>query len=396
MKRNIIYSFVAVILVCMSCTKIDDYKKYTDGKVIVYPGKADSLKVYPGRNRAQLSWLLTSDPNIVKAVVYWNNKANHLDIPIVRGKGVDTIKVLIDPLPEGNYTFEVFTYNKKGDQSIVSTRQGASYGEEFEKSLLNRIMESAVYQTGNSSIVVKWRAADTTNLGAEIKYTTLDGQQLTKRVKKSDSQTILVDCKLGEPISYRTLFKPDSLSIDTFRSAYQSRQITELSLKNPGYPFIASKMSGRWGELAEWITNAAAKNMSGGVGGFDSYNGGGYIAFEFWGTPSITNGKIYQTLTLPAGSYRFVTTISEIANGSQNSLEGTYAVVALGNSLPDIANVGQSLGNFRFLNNSQNGKDYAINFMLSQQQEITIGYASTMFSVGNSSIRIRQARLYKN
>lgn len=164
-------------------------------------------------------------------------------------------------------------------------------------------------------------------------------------------------------------------------------------MKNPGAPFLQSQRDGRWGLLADWTTNAAARNMSNGtLGGWDSYNGGGFIAFEYWYTPQITNGKIYQTTTLPPGKYRYVVTVSEIAN----PLEATYAVVNLGQTLPDVANISQALGSFKFLDNSQNGKDFVISFTLTQTQEITVGFVSTMVVKHESSVRFSKVRLYRD
>lgn len=394
MKHIIIaYSFIAIAILMASCSKMDEYKKFTDGKLIVYPGKADSLRVQSGRNRALVRFLLISDPNIVKASIFWNNKANHQDVSITRGKGIDTIKAMVSPLPEGNYSFEVFTYDKSGNKSVAALKQGATYGEVFEKSLLNRILESVVYQPSSGTTFLNWRASDAGSVGVDITYTNVNGKVTTKRVAKDATQTVLTDQNPGTDLQYRTLFLPDSLAIDTFYSVSTSRKITEFFLKNPGAPFLQSQRDGRWGLLADWTTNAAARNMSNGtLGGWDSYNGGGFIAFEYWYTPQITNGKIYQTTTLPPGKYRYVVTVSEIAN----PLEATYAVVNLGQTLPDVANISQALGSFKFLDNSQNGKDFVISFTLTQTQEITVGFVSTMVVKHESSVRFSKVRLYRD
>ncbi|SER66451.1 DUF4998 domain-containing protein [Pedobacter rhizosphaerae] len=393
MKYIIAYSMVAVALLMASCSKMDDYKKLTDGKEITYPGKADSLTVLSGRNRALVKFLLISDPNITKATIYWNNKANHQDVAITRGKGIDTIKVMVPSLPEGNYSFEVFTFDKNGNKSVAALKQGATYGDIFEKSLLNRILERAVYQPSTGATILNWRVSDAGSVGVDVTYTTVNGVSRTKRVTKAANQIVLTDRNPDTDIQYRTLFLPDSTAIDTFYSASVSRKINEFLLKNSGAPFIAGKRDGRWGDLAEWTTNAAAKNMSNKtIGGFDSYNGGGFISFEYWYSPQISNGKIFQTTTLPAGKYRFVATVSEI----NSTLEATYLVVDAGKTLPDVANISQAIGNFRFLDNSQNGKDYAVSFTLAQAQEISLGFVSTMFVKHESSIRISKVRLYKD
>jgi Domain of unknown function/Domain of unknown function (DUF5013) len=391
MKPIFYYSFIALALLMASCSKMDDYKKFTDNKLVVYPGKPDSLRVFSGRNRALVKFLLISDPNIVKATIYWNNRANKQDVGINRGKGIDTISAIVSPLPEGNYSFEVFTFDKSGNKSVASLKQGATYGDVYEKSLLNRILESVVYQPSSGSTILNWRASDAGSVGVDITYTTLSGVSRTKRVSKSATQFILTDNDPATSIQYRTLFLPDSLAIDTFYSATTSKKIGEFFLKNPGAPFVHSVKDGRWGLLADWTTNAAARNMlNGTLGGWDSINGGGFISFEYWGTPPITNGKIYQTTSLPPGKYRFVITVSQITG----PLEATYAAVNLGQTLPDVENISQALGSFRFLDNSQNGKDYAVSFTLTQTQDVTLGFVSTMLVKNESSIRFSKVRLY--
>jgi len=394
MKPIFYFYFIAVSLLIASCGKIDDYKKFTDGKLIIYPGKPDSLRVYSGRNRALVKFLIISDPNVVKATIYWNNRENKQDVNISRGKGVDTISALISPLQEGNYTFEVYTFDKNGNKSVATLKQGATYGDVYEKSLLNRVLESVVYQPSNGSTTLNWRPSATGTVAVALTYTTLSGATKSRRVDNNTTQVVLADHNPETSIQYKTLFLPDSSAIDTFYSASTSAKINQFFLKNQGAPFVQSARDGRWGLLADWTTNAAARNMSNGtLGGWDSYNGGGWLSFEYWGSPSITNGKIYQTVTLPSGKYRFVVSVSEIGS---NTLEATYAVVNSGQTLPDVANLSQALGSFRFLNNSQNGKDYEIPFTLAQSQEVTLGFVSTMLVRSESSIRINKVRLLKN
>jgi hypothetical protein len=75
------------------------------------------------------------------------------------------------------------------------------------------------------------------------------------------------------------------------------------------------------------------------MGGYSSDGDGQTMDLESgWGSPQIYNGKIWQTLSLPAGTYGF-----DPSGGSwkwQGTLDPTYIVVApAADSLPDFTNV---------------------------------------------------------
>ena len=70
MKQIIKHISPALLLLALlgvtSCTKMDDYLKYTDGKEILYTGIPDLIEMYSGYNRVVFRGLLASDPKIAK------------------------------------------------------------------------------------------------------------------------------------------------------------------------------------------------------------------------------------------------------------------------------------------------------------------------------------------
>jgi hypothetical protein len=115
--------------------------------------------------------------------------------------------------------------------------------------------------------------------------------------------------------------------------------VTNTYILNSGSPFVSGVMKGsRWGTLKNWTANAAALSHDG-VGGFSSDGDGATMDLESgWGSPLIANGKIYQTVTLPAGTYAF-----DPSGGSwkwQGTKDPAYVVVAPGiDSLPNYNNI---------------------------------------------------------
>lgn len=115
-------------------------------------------------------------------------------------------------------------------------------------------------------------------------------------------------------------------------------EITGQYLKNAGNPFVAASMDagGRWGTLADWTANAAARSHNGN-GGFCKDGDGLTMDMESgWGSPLISNGKIYQTITLPAGSYAFDPSPFKW----QGTKDPAYVVVAPNSDvLPDYSTI---------------------------------------------------------
>ena len=213
-------------LLCLSaCSKMDaTYKNFIKGS-IVYVGSADSLQIHSGKNRLQLSWIVF-DPTATGAKIYWNNKSDSLDVPMHISGESDTIMVSLDDLPEGSYSFDIYLYDDKGNTSVKASAVGEVYGDEYIESLLARPITSALYDNG--TVEINWGTADETVIGTEVTY--LDSAGLTHVVRVSVDSLVTVlekfDFSVRDTFGYRTLYVPDSISIDTFYSAYQTIKVT--------------------------------------------------------------------------------------------------------------------------------------------------------------------------
>jgi hypothetical protein len=395
---SIYYLLALLVLFTGACSKIDDYKsKYMQGGAITYSGKMDSVKIFSGRYRVKITGLFTSDPNIVKYRVFWNSGRDSVEVAVARTAGVDTAKVMIPNLPEGLMSFRIRTYDAQGHSSVPVDTAANIYGDLYQSSLVNRAMTDAALQS-DASALITW--ADI-NKDAGIK---------NMEIKYADSNNILHDTlimsvttgqttklpifKAGNTFSYSTAYLPNPTALDTFYVPFQAHgvkyDVTKLYLTNTG-PFTrATYDGGRWGTLAApWTTSAGVINHSG-YGGYAADAGGSLVMESGWsGTANIINGKIYQTVTLPAGNYIFqVTDYTE-------ALDPVYVVAAAGTGLPDISNISGALGYTRFTTTVKTTETIQFPFTVAQQQAVSLGFLATMTS-GNQYWRVTSVKLIKN
>lgn len=177
--------------------------------------------------------------------------------------------------------------------------------------------------------------------------------------------------------------------------------VSAYALKNYKQPFAAADGAPAedWTIPADWIVNEAAKNKQNGetrVGGLQN-NTIVMQAANGWDNPfvPITNGKIYQTTTLPAGDYKLTVIFQEyFVRGGD-----LFLVVNEGIDLPDIEN--GALANSTDVRASENsifdgdhgsGGTVELTFSLSEQSEVSIGFVAT-FSSANNNFRATEFKL---
>ena len=212
-----------------------------------------------------------------------------------------------------------------------------------------------------------------------------------------------------------TLANPERFQVDKAKSTLVYlidplrviADVTKLYMKNTSQPFKAVSVDpnkGRWGVLADWIMNAqanqhqtydAANILNGSYGSFDN-NNNTQIAFESGFTdanagkpggthtaPNITNGKIYQTVSLLAGTYRF--DANARSGIPTDNTKGFYSIAAIGNSIP---NIGAPTIPANFLNRvAITGAGIkSLTFTLSAPTTVSLGFVATL--TGNQWVNI--------
>lgn len=203
-----------------SCNKMtDNYKQYLAGGEIIYPGKVDSVKVFPGKYRIGLSWLILSDRSIISATVFWNNGKDSTIVPINRTSGIDTINIVLNNLLELPYTFYIVTNDAMGNRSVKTEVIGTVYGDMYRGRLLNRAILGLVYSE-TKGLNVKWATADEGTVGEEIVYTDIDGNSHSIICNASLNEVWLEKYDPSLAFKYKTAFIPDSMAIDTFKTEF--------------------------------------------------------------------------------------------------------------------------------------------------------------------------------
>ncbi|MES2376068.1 MAG: DUF4998 domain-containing protein [Bacteroidota bacterium] len=383
MKQYIkITNFLSLAVICLlagGCKKMDaTYSQYL--KTVVYTGKTDSLKVLPGDGRVKLTWVWSADPKVTKMKVYWNSKKDSIVKAVTLTPGIKNGELIITGLPEASYTFEVYTFDNDGHSSIKATASGSVYSATYKSLLLNRPIKDAELIGLNA--VINWYTADDKVVNVEVVYTDNTNTQQTVTVLNTQSQTTLPNYKSGTTFKYRTIYLPQVDAIDSFPADYAIKGVYEDAsarfLKNYIRPYAtlagtAGYDGTRWGVLSDWTTNAAAKTYGTTIkyGGYDNLNGNAAFGLEKGlTTPAITNGKIFQTILLPAGKYQFIWNQGTTPTGSANAgADPRYVIAAVGTDLPDVANVTTALGSASFAGVATANAT----FILSQPTTVSLG-----------------------
>ncbi|TCS85269.1 uncharacterized protein DUF4998 [Anseongella ginsenosidimutans] len=216
------FAFIIMAAICLAaCSKMDStYEEFLSGGELRYSKKPDSISIHPGKNRAEV-WMLISSPTISKCKVFWNDKLDSIEIPVVKKSKVDTVRAIIENLEEGSYTFEFITIDKEGNRSLPIDTTGEVYGDIYLASLHFRIVEKAAMI--NNEVTISWLNESSKDaLLTELHYKDAEGAAHHIRVAKDDAETRISPRPQRGSIQYRSLFLPHPDAIDTFYTSFQA------------------------------------------------------------------------------------------------------------------------------------------------------------------------------
>ena len=233
--KKYLFSFIAFgMLLVAGCSDMNEvHSSYLDDGERVYIGKVDSLKVLPGDGRVKLRFW-ASDPRSKSVTFYWVPDDDSLSYTIERTSPRDSFEVVIGgegsskTIDEGSYTLQVITSDNEGNYSLPVEKNIKVYGDRYRASLINRVVNSTQYNSKENELELLFSGAfNDDDRGVEMKYTDQEGAQ--KRVKITDS--LLTDPVYisgfdhTKGVTYRTMYLPDSLAIDTFYTDFRAVEI---------------------------------------------------------------------------------------------------------------------------------------------------------------------------
>lgn len=229
MKRILVNLMIlcALVSIITSCTKIDSkYEQFIVPGGRTYAGRIIGQKAYSGHNRIKVVWLKSVDPNVVKSRIFWDNYNDSVEVTIpVTG---DSVIHIFENMPEKSYTFMIKNYDKNGNASVAAEVFGTSYGANYESSLLNRFLNSSETED-SGTLNIQWGPANTSGgmIATEVKYTGTDGNTKTALFDIADISSKIPDYNSGTIVQYRTVYRPDSSSIDVFYTGFTEKKVSE-------------------------------------------------------------------------------------------------------------------------------------------------------------------------
>lgn len=224
MNRLSIFGLLATIL-CLcwltSCTPEDYYyKDLIEGKDVVYPGKISGLSYSSGHNRFALDFTLSKDQQVSEVLIYWNNRADSVIIPVTNAEIGQAKQVIVEHVAEDTYDIEIFTRNTYMVRSIPTKITGRVYGDRYIASLNNR----AFMQHGVSSgrVWIEWVPETRDDyLYTKVTYTSTTDQEIVVEQPRPTSGAdwrYVDNYKRGTRIYYQAAYRPKEKTLDTYYS----------------------------------------------------------------------------------------------------------------------------------------------------------------------------------
>ncbi|MDR1338805.1 MAG: DUF4998 domain-containing protein, partial [Prevotellaceae bacterium] len=224
MKTVIKLLFQCVIALCCltGCKDMDSiHEEYAPGGEIIYTGMVNYVRAYSGIERIGFSWYLDADPRIVSTVIYWNEGADSIVVPVNRTEpGYIEMQTTIN-LPEGYYQFELVTKDREGHRSVGLEGSAQVYGVAYQAGLKTQDLLPDSY-LGNSGWYVSLGGAAENAVYTEIEYKERGGTTKTIAISVPSTDTVIPDAAPETPFRYRTFYMAENF-IEPIPSLYAER-----------------------------------------------------------------------------------------------------------------------------------------------------------------------------
>lgn len=149
MKAKIISIFTALtaVVALFSCDKMNDlHQPYLDRGETTYAARVDSIKAYIGIDKQVLE-LYYPAQRAVRGVIYWNLGANSQEFTLeTEGHNPSKpLEITIEGLSEGNYTYEIYTYDAYDNISVPCEISCNVISQESYDEIVSNLCKSVYY-----------------------------------------------------------------------------------------------------------------------------------------------------------------------------------------------------------------------------------------------------------
>lgn len=294
--------WIAILSLFFSCERMNDlHDEYLQRGETTYLSRIDEVNIYPGNKRAELVFV-NKDPKATTLVVYWRSRTDSMVFPIPDNSVGQELKVELVNLPEDFLTFELVTTNGENESKSLTTELSARiYGEQYEASLNNRLVDNAIYLESANELDVTWKGAFEGAVNIEIAYEGTDGNARTMNIP-IEERSILYLNMFKDHLKYRTGYVPAENAIDTFYTEYSDLPFSEQYVIE-GLVFNGTN---------QYMTIADHPDFN--------INSGEVLSISLWVKTSISNRN--QRLVLK----RYTSTTADPVNGNTG-----YGIVPLAN-----------------------------------------------------------------
>lgn len=197
------------------------HQQYLDEGEQIYLGKPIVQMVQGGNKRIKVVWTLNADPRIKTCCIYWNNRADSLEVsPDYANK----VMSQIIPLKEGSYVFELMTKGDNGLVSLTNIASGKSYGEHYQNALYNvPLINQSKTEEG---LIMTWGMEEGC-VFTELEYLNNSGEEKLVRFEGNETTLVLNDYVLGSDFTWKSYYLPEAFSIDTIPANPQTLKFIE-------------------------------------------------------------------------------------------------------------------------------------------------------------------------
>jgi len=216
---------ICIILTATGCENMNDkHRPYIEDGEIIYIGKVDSLKAFPGNERILFRYWI-SDPRVKTLTVSWSLGKELLEMNIPAHSPTEPFDVYIGKnektIAEGSYTFQWIARDNHDNTSIIFENGANIYGQRYKNRLSNRSLLGA--EVAGNDVTLTWGGImSDEEVGIRVSYTNTAEASIVKDYTSAEASSVVIpDVKLTAPITYQTLYLPEPTAIDTFSTEPQ-------------------------------------------------------------------------------------------------------------------------------------------------------------------------------